>query len=173
MATEDTTLLDLDSLENGTLDDVEAAPDFVEPPTGDYLLGISKAGIEEFLSKKAKEEGKEPVTRIRFIYTVKKVHQLADANELQPAEGSLFSENFQGTSEGLRYFKKRVQDILGGADKIKGATIKDICNELEAGGYEFNARVTLKVTKDKETGNEYRNVNLRVTKAAQAAELPA
>jgi hypothetical protein len=167
MANDNQTLLSIDDLMNMSVDSVEAAPDFLTPPTGDYLLGVKSAAVEKYRTKKM-QDGEPDKTRIKIIYTIQEVKQLADANELIPPTGSMFSETFQGSQAGLEYWKKRAIEILG---VVAGSTVKEINDELAAGGYTFVARVTLKKTTDKESGDTYENVNLRVLKEAQKAEL--
>lgn len=169
MEPKDQTLLSIEDLMNTSVDTVEAAPDFLTPPAGDYVLTVNSAKVEKYRTKKMADTDPDK-TRIKIIYAIQEVKQLADANELIPPTGSLFSETFQGSQEGLKYWKKRAIDILG---VCTGSSVKEINDELEAGGYSFVARVTLKKSTDKDTKEEYENINIRILKGAQQAELPA
>ena len=105
------TLLTLDQLNEMGADQTEAAPEFLNPPNGRYKC-LAQAKFEDF-TKEDKETGiEEKGVRIRVIYSTDSVVQLKDPQELQVPKGSLFSETFQGTAEGLRYFKTRAQGIL-------------------------------------------------------------
>ncbi len=168
------TLIDLDNLDDISLEGVASAPEFIEPPHGRYKLGV-QAKIEEYekdeVVNKEKTGEKVKAKRIRFTYSIQEVLELKDKKELQPAEGSMFSETFTATSEGLPYFKTRATAILG---DLGGATIKEVVSELNNEAISFTADVKTRTTKNKDAdGNEkeFTNVNVRVISGNQAAEL--
>lgn len=147
------TLLDLESINDIDLSTVEDVPEFVEPPNGVYQLGL-KAKIEGYKNK----EG-EANTRIRHIYEIQKVIELADKTELEPTEGSLFSETFVANGEGLKYWKAKAKSILGDLGNSK---VSEVLNELNS-GVSFRATTKLKKTADKnDKTKEFTNVQIRV-----------
>lgn len=172
------TLLDLDNLEDMSMENTEAAPEFIEPPSGRYRLGV-QVKTEAYEADETDTDGnktgeKVPAKRIRFIYTIQEVLELKNKKELTPAEGSLFSESFKATAEGLRYYKRRAMDILG---DLGNATIKDINNTLNEDAVSFVADVKTSDTTvvDKETGEKrtFTNTRVRVVTGHQKADLPA
>jgi len=148
------TILDVEALMNSTLDAVPDAPDFLAPPPGLYVLAVQKAKIESGKDKKEK-----PYTRIRVTHNVV---QTVECQEAPVPDGSMFSETFQATEEGLGYFKNRAKAILGVTD-LAGVPISTILQELE--GKSFNAKLTIKLTPNP-TGGNYENVQIRVIPAA-------
>lgn len=161
MSNENETLLDLDNFDDLSVDGIEAAPEFIEPPTGRYKLGVT-AKIETYPDKETEEEKK----RIRFIYDIQEVAELKDSKALIPAVGSLFSETFTVTAEGLKYWKTRSVAILGDLGK---ATVKEVIETLN-GGVSFLADVKTRTSTQKDAdGNkrEYTNVNVRVISGDQ------
>lgn len=175
MANANETLIDLDNLDSVSLDSFDSAPEFIEPPAGRYKLGV-QVKIEKYERDEKDAEGdktgmKVAAKRIRFVYSIQDVVELKSKNELAPAEGSMFSETFTATQEGLPYFKTRASAILGDLGK---ASIKEVIEELNGESISFMADVKLRVSKVKDAdGNEkdYTNVNVRVVSAFQKAEL--
>lgn len=155
------TLLTLDQLNEMGADTVEAAPEFVDPPKGRYAC-LAQAKFENF-KKEDRETGiEEEGVRIRVIYSIDSVAQLKDPLELQPAKGSLFSETFMGTAEGLRYFKTRAQGILGDLGNAKwGEVIAAINGHKEPFLVDIGRRTSKSKDKD---GNEktYENLTIKV-----------
>lgn len=159
------TLLDLDSMLEGSLDGVEAAPEFIEPPDGKYILSCKSAK----LSKKEKtnpETGEDETSNvINIVYSIEKTVEIKDTETPVP-DKSLVSERFQAnTLEQLGYFKTRAQKLLG-AEVIKGVPLKDIIKGLPD-AKPFNASIRTVETKDK--GKTYRNTRITV-KDEEAAE---
>lgn len=155
------TILDLDAMLDTAIDSVETVPDFVTPPPGIYLLGVKECKTEPFTSKDQKTKG----FRIRITYTIMKTIEVSNDEQPYP-DGSLFSESFMGTDEGLKYFKKAAMNILGVND-FSGATIKDVIGGVT--GAEFEARITIRKTKG-EGGTVYENINVRATKPVVAQD---
>lgn len=143
----DTTILDLDELMDMNLDAVEDVPDFCEPDNGLYMLSISDAEI-----KRSKDKTKP--SRIVLTY---KIHEILECDGLPVPLESLYSEGFQGTAEGLKYFKKAAKALLN-TDDLTGITTGQILEGLKELD-PFKAKVTKKVTKKDNT--EYININTR------------
>lgn len=146
-----TTLLDMDSILDQTLDNVEDVPDYVTPPAGLYVLKINDAKIESYKNKKG-EEG----LRIKLVESIVATEDCGD--EVPPAAGSLFSETFQATEDGLKFFKKQAKRILNVED-ISGVSIRDILDSLK--NVEYRAKVTIKRTPNKDGGDPYENIQVR------------
>lgn len=154
------TLLDLDALMDTPLDSVESIPDYINPPAGNYVLTVTKAEIEKY---DVKEDGKKTGTqgnRIKITYGVVKTEEVV-AGELPVPEGTLFTESFQGTEEGLKYCKKACANILG-VKEFDGAKLGEILEGTV--GTEFRARITVRTSTigDK----QYENLQIRALPAA-------
>lgn len=119
---EEDTLLDLDDLDGLTLDGVDEAPEFMVPPSGKYKLGISSADIQS-----REKEGEEKKS-MRIIYFTRETLELNNQEEDEVPNGTLFSENFQATKQGLEFFKSRMKKLLG--DDLSGVSIKDMLEFL-------------------------------------------
>jgi hypothetical protein len=75
-------------------------------------------------------------------------------------DGSLFSETFQGTEQGLSYFKKRIRELMN-ADNVQGVTLMDMMSSVK--GQQVEARISIKKTAKKGSPGEfYENLNIRV-----------
>lgn len=158
-------LLGLEDLESLSFDDIEEAPGFVVPPEGSYRLVLDKACIETY---KTKEEPNKPKRRIAHYMKVYKVHELVDPKEKAPSEGSMFSERWQISSDGLKYWKTRAKTILN--TDTTGMQLGDVIKLLNEGDFVFDAKIRHKETKSEKDGKTYTNINLQVTGRAQ--ELP-
>jgi hypothetical protein len=143
------------------MDEVETLPDFVSPPAGNYTLKVKDAKIEKYSSKAEPTVNKQ---RIRVNYTVVATKEVAAGN-VPVADGSMFSETFMATEDGIKYFKKAAMGILG-VNNFEGASMKDVIDGLT--DVEFEARITVKSTKDA-AGQVYENINVRALNAATAA----
>ena len=148
-------LLDMDDLDQLTLDNVEEAPEFMTPPSGRYKIGISKADV----FKRETDEG--DTQAIRVIYFTRATVELNNENEDEVPPGSLFSETF-GIPDGLKYFKTRMKKILG--DNVDGIKVKEMLEALpaifgEEGDKQISA--TIKKVVSKKDGNEYENVRFQ------------
>ena len=152
------TILDLDTMMDMAMDSIETLPDFVTPPAGTYNLGINKAFIEEYQTKQTATEKAKKSTRIKILYAVDSTIELS-SNEQPVKDGALFSEQFMGTSEGLKYFKRQAMNILNVEEEsLKGVSLKEILAGLM--DVHFKARITIKKSA-KEGGGEYENVQVR------------
>ena len=156
MAEANNTLLDLDAMMNESLDTIPDAPDFVTPPAGEYRLSCKDAAIDKYTTK---DEPDVPKQRLKLTYSI--IETLSTANNEPPVpDGSIFTETFQATEQGLGYFKKRIKEIMNAGD-VQGVTLGDMMNSVK--GQEFSARLTIK--KSTNNGKTYENINLRVVNA--------
>lgn len=167
---EDDTLLDLDNLDDLTLDGVDEAPEFMAPPSGKYRLGIKEASIQ------AREKDGVEKQSMRITYQIKETLELNNQEDDKVPDSTMFSENFQATKQGLEFFKSRMKKLLG--DDLTGISIKDMLEFLpkqygDDGDKDILTTLKKTLTKDKETGNEYENVRFQkmeqVDRAADAA----
>lgn len=150
---QNTTILDLDSLLDSTMDNVPDVPDFLTPPDGLYKLACSDAKIEEYEVKKGENKGAKRA-RIKITH---KVVATIETNGVPVPDNSLFSEQFMATEEGLKYFKKAATKMLNVSD-LNGVPIREVLASLKDA--EYDARVTTKKSKG-DDGSEFENVNVR------------
>ena len=137
MAQSTTTLLDLNAMLEGTLDAIPTAPDFVESlPNGTYQLAITDCKIESYETK-----DKTKAQRIRMSYVVRATVELADQNAVPVPNESMFSQTYQGTTQGLSFWKKDVCKILN-VGSVDGTPFNTVMQSVT--GAEFKALVTCK-----------------------------
>jgi hypothetical protein len=155
MNTETNTILDLETLADDVLDNIAEAADYVTPPAGEYTLSVNDAIIDKYKDKEGNAK-----QRIKITYAVDDTLSLADKEPPVP-NGSLFTETFTATEQGVSFFKKRVKDITG-ADDLTG--VGGIVGMLDAiKGMSFDCRLTIKKS-EKPGGGFYENVQLRVVR---------
>lgn len=145
------TILDMDALLDSNLAGVKDVPDFIQPPAGNYELGVSDCKIEKYKTKAKDGKPEGEALRIRLTYEVDGVIDVV-AGQLPPASGSLFSENFTGTEDGLAFFKKQAKSIMNVAD-LGDTSVREIIEALK--GSKFKAAVSTRKS------GEYENVNVR------------
>jgi len=149
----DNTILDLDAMMNDTLDDIPDAPDFVTPPAGEYRLVVKDATSEKYQTKAEPDVDKQ---RLKITYSIMQTISTAN-NESPVPDGSIFTETFMATQQGLSFFKKRIKEVMGASD-VAGVTMRDMMSSVK--GSEFNARLSIK--KSTSNGKDYENIQLRV-----------
>jgi hypothetical protein len=154
MTSTNTSILDLDALLDQGMDQVETLPEYVSPAPGVYMLAVDKADIQEPKKPKAGEEAKPP--RLRITYRIVSTIQI-EGNEPPFPDGSLFSEGFQATEDGLKYYKRRAMAILNVTD-LGDAKLRDVMETLV--GTEFKAVISIKKSTGTD-GKEYENINVR------------
>lgn len=148
------TILDLDSMLDTAMDTIETLPDYVTPPAGSYVLKVLEAKSEKYKPKDAKQpEG----MRLKIQYSVSATLELADSKELPVKDGSLFSESFMATEDGLKYFKRQAMNIMN-VDDLGKASLRDVMDGMK--NEEFKARITIKKTSG-DNGAVYENIQVR------------
>lgn len=150
------TILDLDALMDTNLDSVPTVPDYITPPPGLYVLVVEEAKIEKYDIKEDGKKTGEVGNRIKIVYSVKETVSVMEGEDPVP-NGSLFSESFQGSDEGIKYFKKAAMNILG-VTTFENATIRDVIDGIKTA--EFRARITIRRTKG-DNNREYENLQIR------------
>lgn len=151
------TILDLDALMDMKMNDIETLPDYITPPAGLYMLSIKDCTFEKYdVKDEQKKATGQKGTRIKIVYSILETVSVEAGNEPVP-NGSLFSESFQGSEEGIKFFKKAAMNILGVTD-FEGANLGDVKNELP--GAEFKAKITIRKTPG-EGGKVYENLTIR------------
>ena len=158
--TQDTinTILDIDSILDMAMDNVVDIPDYVTPDTGLYTLSIKDVTI-----KPGKDDTK--AARIIVLIAIDSTLQLAD-NGMPVADGSLFQQSYQGTKEGLEFFKRDAKKWLN-VEELSGLSMSDVFEGLKA-SEPITAKVTQRKTtskvKDMETGETstktYTNISI-------------
>jgi hypothetical protein len=160
------TILDLDEMMDIEMDKVETLPDYVTPPAGAYMLSVSDCEIEKYKQKVRDNNGKDTgqtkdASRIRLTYTIDKT---LESSDLPVKDGSLFSETFMGTEDGIKFFKKQAMNIMNVSD-LSGARMKDVIDGLK--GMSFKAKITIRKSPDGQ-GGSYENVQVRPVHEAAA-----
>ena len=142
------TLLDLESLADESLEDIAEAPEYINPPAGDYILRSVSGEIRTY-------EEDDGTTRqsVRVVIAVKEALELV-SDEPPVPEGSLFSLSFQGTKEGLGAFKRELRKMTG-EESLPAMTLNEYFQMLET-ELEFRGRISYRKFKDREY------INLRI-----------
>lgn len=116
----------LDDVMNQSMGEVEAAPEFVMPPNGRYLLNIEKAELEEFSWTDAKTQEEMSAVKCNITYSILEALELSDASAIPVPAGSLFSEGigleYKGTSPLKTFLGKIFGDEVGNYTFIEGVT---------------------------------------------------
>lgn len=140
------TILDIDSILDMQMDQVVDIPDYVTPDTGLYMLSPVELEVV-----KSKEESKP--ARIKMVLSIDATLELAD-NGMPVADGSLFTMSWQGTQQGLEFFKRDAKKFLNVED-LNGLSMSDVFEGLKAMG-SIKAKVvqrkSVSKVKDPETG---------------------
>lgn len=154
--------LDLGAMIDATLDSIPDAPDFSNPPAGEYRLSVKDCKIDTYTSKKEPGIKKQ---RIKMLYTVEQTVSTA-GNEQPVPDGTMFNETFMGTEQGLAFFKKRIKEIMNASD-LAGVSLKDMMDSIK--GQAFDARITIKKSPNPDDPNTpYENVQIRVVQPKAA-----
>jgi len=160
----DFSILDLDTMLTTSLDTVEDIPDYVTPPTGNYKLSIANAELEKLEAK-----GTKPASaRFLITYKVEATTEVKDA--LPVADGSMFSERFTYSEDGLKYFKRQAKNLLQ-VESLDGVNIGEILAALKESPV-IDCVVTTTVTPANPTATpptpEYTNTRVRAIPAEAA-----
>ena len=142
------TLLDLESLADESLEDIAEAPEYINPPAGDYILRSVSGEIRTY-----EEDDGTTKQSIRIVIAVKEALELV-SDEPPVPEGSLFSLSFQGTKEGLGAFKREIRKMTG-LEVLQPMTLNEYFQMLET-ELEFRGRISYRKFKDREY------INLRI-----------
>lgn len=138
-------ILDLDAELSQSLAETEAAPDFITPENGVYILEVADTSAEKRNTKdkeKAIKEGKAlTYISLGVRYTILEILE----QEGQPIKpGSIFSENFMLGDPGTSYFKARVRDIAvatgGKEEDVDSLSIKEALEAVKALTFKVNIK---------------------------------
>lgn len=155
----ETSILDLDSLFDQKMSDVEAAPDFVNPPAGLYSLQIKECGPEKYKTKAKDGKPEEDKVRIKTLISVLATTELGDKSQPPVPNGSLFSIQNNADEDGKKYFKRFVMNVMNASeDDLKEATFKDMFDGMK--DITFDAAITVTKTVNP-AGGYYENVRVR------------
>lgn len=149
-------VLDLETMANETLDSIEEAADFQNPPAGEYSIQVDDAKIDKYKNKEGEEK-----QRIKITYSVLETISLA-SDEPPVPNGTLFTETFTATEQGLSFFKKRAREVMDVSDTA-GVTLGDMMSSIK--GAAVHCRISIKKS-PKPGGGEYENVQIRIVKPA-------
>lgn len=161
-------LLDLDAMLNQSLATTEAAPDYITPENGVYKQTVKEAKASKKAAKDkdaALKAGKAPeYISLELTYVIDEVIE-QEGHPIKP--GSIYSERFMLSEQGLPYFKARIRDIA----VASGGTEED-ANNLSIGealaavkGIQFITNVTL--NKRSLNGSDIVNVRLSNIRAPE------
>ncbi len=155
-----TTLLNLDDMLGQSLETVQAAPDFVQLENGVYVLSVKETKAEK---KASKDKTKGDYILLTLQYEVADVIE----QEGTPIKvGSLTSESFMFTEQGLPYFKGRIAQIAvannGSEEDVNGLSVKEALEAVKGMSFKVNA-------KQAKNGDRV-NVRLQNIRAADSAE---
>lgn len=142
-------ILDLDALLDTDMGQVATLPDYVTPSKGLYRLKITEAG-----TKKRKDKEGNEVVGLSITYAI---IETKESEEAPFPNGSMFSDRFQATEEGIEYFKKQAMKILNVPD-LDGVKMREVFDGLT--NTEFDCAITTRKTKAAD-GKEYENINVR------------
>jgi hypothetical protein len=153
-------LLNLDDLLGQSLDSVEAAPEFVQLENGLYNLSVKDTKAEK---KASKDKTKGDYILLTLQYQVDEVHE----QEGTPIKvGSLTSESFMMSEQGLPYFKGRIAQIAvangGSEDDVNGLSVKEALEAVKGMAFKVNA-------KQSKNGDRV-NVRMQNIRAVDSAE---
>lgn len=154
------TLLNLDDMLGQSLETVQAAPDFVQLENGVYILSVKDTKAEK---KASKDKAKGDYILLTLQYEVAEVIE----QEGTPIKvGSLTSESFMFTEQGLPYFKGRVAQIAvannGSEEDVNGLSVKEALDAVKGMAFKVNAKQS--------KNGERVNIRLQNIRAADAAE---
>lgn len=160
------TLLDFDSMDDVDLDSFDEAPDYLdEIPTGVYVLIVENA-------EKKKQKNKEGVenTFLTNTYTVARVVELDDPDELAPVLGSKFTERWTTNDQGISFWKKQTRKLLG-KESLSGFTFGEALKALNNPDEPIyvKAKCSTKLTKNDK--GEFKNIQVRVQEVLKSPEL--
>jgi hypothetical protein len=150
------TILDLDAMLDESLDAVPDMPDYINPPDGLYRFKTMSCKTEKYTTKPKDGKPATSGTRIRLTTSVLDTKELKQGETPVP-NGTLFSETFQGTEEGLGYFKARAIKMLNVED-VKGVSLRDIMDGLVDTEYDAKAQTKITTT----SAGTFENLNIRI-----------
>ena len=139
------TLLDLNEMldMDESLDDFAEAPDYLNPPAGDYRLKVTKGEIKDFsyeaTDKREAQSGQNIVLTIAVVET----KELVKDDEPPVPEGSLFTKKYKGDRDGLGKFKRDFKKIMK-LESLAGITLGNMLDLLsdDEGDTSFNGRIS-------------------------------
>lgn len=158
-------IIDVDAMLDGNLADVEAAPDYVTPPSGVANVVVAKVDAEQFKKNVYGDDGqptgeKEDAVRIRITRGIEGYVEYAEDDALPVNAGSLYSDTYMYDEKGLGMFKRDAAAILGvEAAELDDLSLRDIFSALT----EMPAQTcVIKTSTTKRGENEYTNTKTTV-----------
>lgn len=143
--------------------DVEILPDFIEPTPGVYALAIPQCRF------KKSDNGN---IGLSWVFQVTKPVTKLNPQDLDTPVGALFS--IYHSHKAAAFAAKLMKAILG--DQFEGMqNLGQAAAAIESNftkTYNIQAKVTIRVSSNKETGETYRNIELSNIQPIQAIALP-
>lgn len=156
------TLLDLENMSDETLDEINEAPDYINPPAGDYKLKTISGKIGKF-----ENDDGTVAQSLNVVIATAETLELVSGDEPPVPDGSLFNIRFQGTTEGLAMFKRELRKMAA-IESTAGMTINSAFELLES-GLEFSGRISYSRYKDR-TGEVREALRLKILPPALSTE---
>lgn len=151
-------------LENeDTLDDIQEAPDFIQPPAGVYMLKTisGKIGEYTYTSDEGEDDSGE---NIQFVIAVEETVELISDKEPPVPDGSLFMKKYKGTVEDVAKCKRDFRKMAG-LDSLAGMSFSNMF-DLAKEGLVFKAVISYGSFKQKD-GTATQFMKLRFLPAAE------
>lgn len=143
--TTENTLLDLNEMldMDESLDDFAEAPDYLNPPAGDYRLKVTGASIKDFSYEAKGDMEAQKGQNIVLTIAVVETKELVKDDEPPAPEGSLFTKKYKGDRDGVGKFKRDFKKIMR-LDSLAGITLGSMLELLsdEEGDTSFNGRIS-------------------------------
>lgn len=154
------TLLDMDSILDQSMDNIEEAAGFITPTEGVYILAVPFCKTEKY---KTKEDPTKDKYRIKLGYSVMKQLEKSNSSDSDSPVNGLFTEVFQFNEQGLGFFKAKANDLL---TTTEGLSVRETIKAIDESALVIKAKVTIKKTPKKEgaggTGPDYINVQVKL-----------
>lgn len=151
------TILDLNAMLNDSLDSIPEAAGYENPPAGEYSIILKDAAVDSYTTKDGAD-----AERLKITYEVAATLSTASGEQPVP-NGTLFTETFQGTVQGVGFFKKRIKEVLN-VESVEGVTLADMMNSAK--GAAFDARISIKKTAKKDVPGEFwENLNIKIVRS--------
>lgn len=170
-------MIDLDALLDGGLANVEAAPEFITPDTGDYHLALVDLKVDTIEVKDATKRAERAsrgesntIHKIRVTHQVINTLLLEDESKRPPKPMSLVSEDFNLDEKGLSFYKARMADILEAngvaAESLDEGSLREQLETLPQAGFVYYAHIK-STTRTMDDGREFDNIRISQIRAVE------
>jgi len=148
----------LDGIMDTSMGDVEAAPEFIDPPAGKYHLKVEKSDVKACKVNDSKTGAERDDVRVTVQLSIVNTVDLNNANDAPANNGDLFSQSWLvGNVKGRGFFKSFVSHLIP-AEALDQQSLGDIVAALPETEFMATAKCV--------TSNGYTNVRLSNIEAA-------